>query len=81
MVSMWLYVVCGGKQVWEFVWNMCAVCGERFLCHVCGLCVVCVCGICGECGICMVKLGHVKYVCICVVDLSYLCVEIVVHVV
>ena len=37
--------------MWEFVWNMCAVCGERFVRHVC------IRGICGVCGICMVKIG------------------------
>ena len=64
MAFVWLCRVFGGKYVWEFVWNMCSVCVEWFVCHVCGLCAVCVCGICGTCSICMVRIGACE-VCVC----------------
>lgn len=63
VVFVWLYVVCG-KYLWNFVWNMSFVCVECVL-YVCVLYVcVCVCGIYGVCGICMVRLVHVRYVCV-----------------
>ena len=65
--------------MWEFVWNMCAVCGERFLCHVWFICGMCMWYM--WCVWYLVKLVHVSYICVCVVDVSYLCVEIVVCVV